>query len=71
MCRAAGFKLRTDEVPDLEFVNAVAFYRDESGFPRLVEAPPGPSTRQGVEARQAARAEKRNAARPKPSWMTR
>ena len=67
--RADGrlYAVRRDALSDIDHAAGVAaYYLDETG-PHLLEEPPGPQTRQGVEARQAARRARRDA--PKPSWL--
>lgn len=65
------YRVRRDELPDLEYANAIAYYLDENGTPVLLEEPPGPQSRQALEQQQADQAARRAAPRPKPAWLTR
>jgi hypothetical protein len=62
------YRVRRDELPDLGYSTATAYYI-AAGQPVLLEPPPGPETRQGVEARQEARRQRRAAKKPRPAWM--
>ena len=63
------YRLRKDQLPDIEYSSASAFFTDANGVPVLLEPPPGPQTVDEAERRQAARMERRNAPKPRPAWM--
>jgi hypothetical protein len=63
------YAVRRDELPDLEYANAIAYYVDASGAPRLLEEPPGPQSVQALAEQQANREKRRAAPRPRPAWM--
>jgi hypothetical protein len=53
------FSLYRGEI-DAVYCAVVAYYMDEHGYPVFLEPPPGPKTRAELEAREAAREQRRN-----------
>ena len=65
------YRRRRDQLPDLDHANAVAYFIDAAGTPVLLERPTGPKNRAELEQQQAEREQRRNAPKPRPTWMNR
>ena len=64
------YRRRRDQLPDLDYTSATAYYVDAAGSPVLLERPStGPTNRSELEAQQAEREARRNAPKPPPRGM--